>query len=385
MRILTIASSYPRTPDDHAGHFVRAGLLALRGRGHEVTVVHPHPHPGGDVVFEDDPGIRRHAVGALEGRSRLAYQGGMPERLGNNAFAALEAPFLVRALLRRARKLVSTHDVVLSHWLVPGGWIATQLGLPHVCVLHSGGVHLLAGLPLGRRLARGIARRTDFFVAVSSALRTRFLDLIGEDFASRVEVRANPLEDAAFTARRRDGKPYALVLGRLVPVKGVDVLLDALEPDDGFEVVVAGDGAMAETLEQRARERGLRAHFVGHVTGAAKRDLIAAAKVVVVPSRVLPSGRTEGAPTVIGEAHAAGVPVIASAVGGIPEQVVAGETGWLVPADEAAALRRALREAMAGDGGALEANCRAAAEGSRPAGFATYMEACLDAAGSAVR
>jgi glycosyltransferase involved in cell wall biosynthesis len=385
MRVLTVASSYPRDPDDAAGHFVRTGLRGLVARGHTVTVV--HPHPGGGAVLSDDAGITRLAVGAGRRRSALAYRGGMPERLTRSGTALLEAPRLVRGLRRATAGRAGGHDVVLSHWLMPGGWIGRTVGLPHVCVLHSGGVHLLASLPFGGVAARRIAERTQQFVAVSRAIRERFLDLLPTalrvDVEARTHVRPNPLPDDAFDVPRARlaGRPLVLFLGRLEPVKGVDVLLDALRPDDPFEVVVAGDGGCAAEL--RSRARGLPVRFAGVVRGTGKRELLARASAVVVPSRVLASGRTEGAPTVVSEALAAGVPVVGARVGGIPELVEDGVTGKLVPSDDPAALRAALFGLLAEVPGSYERACRDAAARFRSPEFAAFLERRLLAAAEA--
>lgn len=380
MRVLAVASSYPLEPDHSAGHFVRTGLLALAERGHAVTIV--HPHPGGDVRLIDDPGVRRHAVPTGGRRSQLAYRGGMPERLGASRRALLAAPRLARALRGAARDLAATHDAVLSHWLVPGGWAGAATGLPHVCVLHSGGVHLLRRLPFGRRLATHIARRTDHLVAVSGALRETFLELLPGasrgDVARRTHVQPDPLPDSAFdVTRERAERPLVLFLGRLEPVKGVDVLLDALRDDDTFDVVVAGEGSAASALRRTALERGLKVTFPGHVEGAAKRDLLGRADLMVVPSRVLPDGRTEGAPTVVAEAHAAGLPVVATCVGGLPEMLRDGRDGVLCPPADAAALRAALERAI-GRRDEFAADCRAAASRYRRKVFAERVGGLLE-------
>lgn len=144
-----------------------------------------------------------------------------------------------------------------------------------------------------------------------------------------------------------------LFVGRLRLRKGVEVLLEALAGANGSAkeetsshrlppVILAGDGEHREALESRCRELGLteRVRFVGHRSAAQVRGLLARARALVVPSLY------EGMPLVVLEAMEAGRPVVASRVSGIPEVVVDGITGWLVPPEDPSALRRALRELL---------------------------------------
>jgi glycosyltransferase involved in cell wall biosynthesis len=128
-----------------------------------------------------------------------------------------------------------------------------------------------------------------------------------------------------------------LFVGRLTAGKGVHVLIDAIRECPGESLMVVGDGPEREALETRAS--GLeRVTFAGEVSRDDVNRYFARAKMLVLPSF------HEGQPNVLMEAMARGVPVVASAVGGIPDLVRDGETGLLVrPGDTAgtaAAIRR---------------------------------------------
>lgn len=133
--------------------------------------------------------------------------------------------------------------------------------------------------------------------------------------------------------------------GRLSPEKGVDVLIRAaVHLPAGVPVVIAGDGPSREELEQLAAELDVadRVTFLGRVPGQELHQRMRRAAVVVVPSRWY-----ENQPMVILEAAAAGRPVVATNLGGLPELVEPGVTGWLVPHDDPTALADALRDATA--------------------------------------
>jgi glycosyltransferase involved in cell wall biosynthesis len=168
-----------------------------------------------------------------------------------------------------------------------------------------------------------------------------------------------------------------LFVGRLRIRKGVEVLLEALAAQSFFSpkesssmphplLLVAGDGEHRDALESRATELGLgeQVQFLGRCDSGRVRTLLAGCRALVVPSTY------EGMPLVVREAMAAAVPVVASRVSGIPEVVVDGETGWLVPAEDPDALAAALAAVLADPAEARRrgaAGRRRVAERFRPA------------------
>lgn len=251
--------------------------------------------------------------------------------------------------LRRAKP-----DVLHVHhvWPAADRYLATlarAAGVPRLVVTehivgesHSGGQ---------RALKRDELARADAVTAVCGAVA----DTLVRDYGvarERVRVVPNgadlPDEEAEAPLARQWRERFAaglirplwVVAARLEEQKGHAVLLDALaevwKRGLDFTLAVAGDGSLRGALEERARQLGLekRVHFLGALDDLG--PLLAAADAVVLPSR------WEGLPLTLLEAMARARPVIASAVGGVPEVVVHGENGWLVPAGDVAALADAL-------------------------------------------
>jgi colanic acid/amylovoran biosynthesis glycosyltransferase len=139
-----------------------------------------------------------------------------------------------------------------------------------------------------------------------------------------------------------------LFVGRLVAKKGVDVLIDAralLQSElPELDVEIVGGGPLAEELEGRARRSGVsdRIHFLGPQPADVVDAAFRRASLVVLPSRIDEHGDRDGMPTVLVEALARGVPVVATDIVGIPEVVRDGETGLLVPPDDPPALAAAI-------------------------------------------
>lgn len=146
-----------------------------------------------------------------------------------------------------------------------------------------------------------------------------------------------------------------LAVGRFDHVKGFDVLLEALvdlraADDSPATLVIVGDGPERDRLHAKAAELNLndRVHFAGRLPpGPQLWHRYRSARVVAIPSR------TEGTPAVAREAMALGVPVVASAIGGLPDLLGGPEPlGWLVPPEDSAALRHALQTVLSdGPGG----------------------------------
>lgn len=208
--------------------------------------------------------------------------------------------------------------------------------------------------PLHIALGRMTARRSDLRLAPS---RATALEIERDYGVKGVRVVPNatgaPLgapvresEQAPAPDEPAAGEPYVLAVGRLRIRKGMEILLQALaHARDGghrLRLVVAGDGERRAALHALSERLGLGAgvHWAGRCSRSETARLRRRAAALVVPSTY------EGMPLVVLEAMGDGAPVIASAVSGIPEVVVDGETGWLVPPERSAALAAALIEAM---------------------------------------
>ncbi len=208
--------------------------------------------------------------------------------------------------------------------------------------------------PLHVALGRLSARRSDLRLAPSRATALEIEHDYGVEGVRVVpNVTGAPLDARTWeSAQAPDsdepavGEPYVLAVGRLRIRKGMEILLRALAQvrDRGHRprLVVAGDGERREALGALCRRLGLGAsvHWAGRCSRSGTARLRRRAAALIVPSTY------EGMPLVVLEAMSDGVPVIASAVSGIPEVVVDGETGWLVPPERSAALAGALIQAM---------------------------------------
>jgi glycosyltransferase involved in cell wall biosynthesis len=203
-----------------------------------------------------------------------------------------------------------------------------------------------------RRLADRVLRPGTVFVAASQALRAELLASgLPEE---RVALVYSGIQTEAFAPGDRaaaraaaglpPGRPMVLVPARLHPMKGHVDLLAALpyvrRRVPGVLVLCAGDGPLRDALPALAAAAGLDEHVVFAGQRHDMDRLLAACDVVALPSRV------EGLPSAMLEALCAARPVVAAAVGGVPEVMAGGVGGWTVPPRSPDALAEALVSAL---------------------------------------
>jgi glycosyltransferase involved in cell wall biosynthesis len=294
----------------------------------------------------------------------------------------------LREAIRGDTRLVHAHDVAC---LPAAKWIARFIGAPVVLTVHS---QYALGDVVAGYLRRGSRderfawslelfafRNADFVFTVTTRLRDFVLNQ-GKVDPARVTERLNFVDTTAFQPREPalarevlqkagvslgpagPGRRLVLYPGRLSPRKGVDVLVRAarkvVDARRDVLILITGDGPQLDELMKLRTALGLEDHitFMGNLPSGLVKYVYNVADVVVLPSVTI-EGVEEGTPMSALEAMASGVPLVCSAVGGLAEIVVDGETGYLVPEgspeqlaerllstleqDQAAVIGRALR------------------------------------------
>lgn len=282
--------------------------------------------------------------GEGELRTELEAAGAEVHPLGFHR--AAELPLALARLSRLAYRvrpeLIHTH---LLHSEILGALLGRALGIPVVGTAHNVFWDDPSYPWVLRQAYRGALRSNRHTVAISEAVR-RKLESAGVS-SSRITTVYNGVPPTAplarGEARRRLGLPGGLVLGavgNLYRYKGHDLLLEALAKlvsgGHDLQLAVVGEGGERGPLREQARALGVadRLHLPGTVPSASA--LLSAFDVFVQPSR------TEGLGLALLEALAAGIPAAAFAVGGIPEVAGTPPAVALAPAEDPAALARAI-------------------------------------------
>ena len=264
-----------------------------------------------------------------------------------NPITAFPAVLSIARYLRQQEfDIVHTHSTEAG---IIGRTAAALAGTPNV-------VHTIHGVPFTEdrhtilnafieRCERWVAPHTDRMVAIADVIADEYLSRdIGTPEQYRTIYCGIPVETFTEVKPATDlpgERPRVLMVGRLVAGKGLEVLLDAVESlDESATVLVAGDGPKQEAFEAEIIERGLEetVYPLGFRTDIP--EVMAASDILVHPSF------REGTPLVVFEAMASGLPVIATDIAGLPEQVQHGETGYLIPPGNAGALADHLQKLL---------------------------------------
>lgn len=349
-----LTTGFPRYGGDLAGNFVFFCCRALQDLELRVLVV--APHAPGTATQETLGGIpvRRFRYLFPAALERVAYDDGTPANLGRSWLAWLGLPFFIVSFWVHACWLARRSRLLHAHW-IPAGLVALAtrpFGGPRPVIVSVWGSDLALGrLPVLGRLIIALLRRATTVIAISESMKRELLALgLAEDavvvIPTAVSTMTAPTGGKEQT-RRELGlpphRPLVLYLGRLATVKGPGHFVDAarivLQEHRDATFVVVGDGHLRPELEEAVRAAGVTEHFffAGHVRHEEVGRWLSAADLFVLPSL------SEGVPHALLEAFAFGLPVVASAVGGVPEVVSDGVNGYLVsPADPSDLARRIL-------------------------------------------
>lgn len=290
----------------------------------------------------------------LEGRLHIVPELGREIRLKNDLRCIARLAHLIQAY---RPQIVHTHAAKAGTVARLAAWACN---VP--VVVHSYHGHVLRGYftptkeRVFRAIERGLGRITDELVAVSPRVRADLLEMkIGRADRFSVIPLGFDLERFVSSAaragelRRELALPAAArligIVARLVPIKAHELFfaaarnLHARLP--GVHFVVVGDGERREELERLVSQYGLESvtHFLGW---RADLDRIYADLDVVVLT-----SRNEGSPVALIEGMASARPVVATSVGGVPDVVSHGQTGWLVPTGDETALAETIATVLA--------------------------------------
>lgn len=338
LRVLFVTHAFPRRAGDAAGAFVLALAHALSARGVAVEVL--APSAPGLAAEETIEGIRvfRYRYGPATWET-LAYSGNMAEQVSASWRGKLALLLMLRAGQRAVGRLVrdGSYDLIHCHWWFPSGLMVGGGALPMLVTMHGSDVRLAKGR-LARRLFSRVSARAASMLAVSRWLARRAAEILG---GRAVDTAPMPAATHLFTPDETTGRSAdrMLFVGRLNAQKGIGDLLQALSTARRpWSLDVVGEGADRAMLAALAERLGVaaRVRWHGQLAQPALAPLYRAAAAVVIPST------DEGLGLVGVEASLCETPVVAYASGGLTDVVRDGQTGWLVPAGDIAALSHAI-------------------------------------------
>ena len=359
LRILSLALVYPNSSEPGLGLFVRARLQQM-AESALLNVIAPVP-----LVDYLHPSRK------IRPRSAVPFYQ-QDERVGvyhpRWFYPPLGTPLNVLCMFARVLGLLARikrdfpFQVIDSHFGYPEGVVAAMLAAATRCpftVTLRGNEIKFAQYRFRRPLIRWALQRADRVITVSEELR-RFAIALGAD-PTKVKTIPNGIDPQLFGPRDRvacrlkygmsEGSAAIVCVGELVERKGHHLVVRALKQivdrEIDAHVWIAGtagrDGPGYEhVIRDTAAQLGMetRVHFLGFVPRAELSNLLSAGDLFCLPSTM------EGWPNVVHEASACGVPVVATAVGGVPEMLPSNRYGFVIPVGNQEALEDALITAL---------------------------------------
>lgn len=293
-----------------------------------------------------------------DGASSLAledlYKRWKLPRIGWQMLTGDAQPYL-RLLGRGRPSLIHAHFGIEG---VSALGLAMQLEIPLVTTFHGFDAtlktHAMLGSPAWFRyplLRRKLAREGNLFLCASSFIRQKLLETGFPE--SRTHTHYIGVDCQTIRPRADfEETPLILHVARLVEVKGTRYLLRAFatvaRKYDRVQLVIIGDGPLRRQLHALTASLGMRdrVEFLGAVPHVAVLSWMRKAAMLVLPGIRTATGREEGLGMVLLEAAATGLPIVGSRVGGIPECMLEGKTGFLVPERDEDALARRMAELL---------------------------------------
>ena len=352
LKVLVITSTYPRHEADYAVPWMRETHRRLSDKGHEVTVLAPSFKGLKSHLLDGIEVVRfRYAPKWIE---TLTHEEGATHKIRKRWLQLLAIPYILMGCLAAAWLACTRRfDVVHVHWPFPHGLmgqVASLLnGAPMVVMSHGAEFALARRKKWVAPFLRQSLQAASLCVANSSDTAGKVEELSGRECAILPYGSTVVSIPAPDSGKQR---PRVLFTGRLIERKGIEYLLRAapkiLEEHD-VQFVITGNGDQRDRLVALRDKLELQqsVDFVGFLSKEDLQTEYALCDIWVNPGIVDSWGDAEGLGVGSIEAYNYSKPVIASAVGGIPDTVIDGETGYLVKEKDSKALADAICDLLA--------------------------------------
>lgn len=365
MKVVSITTAFPRSDSDVLIPWIIRLINLLKEKGVE-TGIFTSSYCGRKSEISNNIKVFRFRY-FFRKWEKLSHDMSVPEKLKSNKFYFLVLPFFMIFGMISARKFAKNNDFDLIHVHFPFPLALFGIAMkrvskkPLVMTCHGSEVNMAKKNPVFRRIFKWMLEYADSVTVNSTFMKNEVEKIIENKNIEIIPMGAGIGDVSAKETIKKDqkAKTNILFVGRLIEWKGAKYLIDALNllDPEKFELHIAGDGPEREKLEKQAPEN---VFFHGYQTGKNLEELYLNADVFVLPSIVDDAGYTEGLGTVLLEAANFAIPSIGTNVGGIPDIIIDGKTGLLVPQKDPWAISEAVKR-LAED----RALCRELTENAR--------------------
>jgi len=350
-KILVITSTFPGKKDDSIPRFVFDTARGIQSAENDCLVLAPHAKGLKKQENWQEVEIRRFVY--MWPYSLEQISGAMLSKIKQNYLRILLVPFFLIAefIYLVGNVIVYKPDVVVSSWMIPQGFICAIAKMffkntKFINIFYGMDVAWVVHFKILKWLVLGWAIKAfDELVCVSSDLKKKLCHM---GVKNEIVVIPTAVDGERFKKahKKTPGQWRLLFIGRLVEKKGVQFLIEAMPEVYKYcpEAVlkIAGNGPLENELKVMAKKISkTNIEFLGAVENSRIVDVFSETDILIVPSINTPND-IEGLPTVIGEAMAAKVAIIATDAGGIEDVIKDNETGLLVKQRDVKSLANAI-------------------------------------------
>lgn len=332
-KLLITGSTFPRWENDTEPRFIFDYAEAMTAY-YDVTVLVPAAPGAKDVEKMSNVNVVRYHYFPIQKWETLCYPGAIVPRIKKKKIRILLVPFLFLSLYVCLKKMLPEYDIVHAHWLIPQGIVQSFFkDKPYIITGHGGDISSLNNGIFKRLKEKCLCRAGA--ITVVSEFKQRELNQYYPGHESKIlSMGVNTLlfdRKINYSSNyfNQGNRKVILYVGRLAEIKGVEYLIQAMQYIGNAILVIVGDGPEKGHLEELAKTCNVDAKFLGSKSHEELKIIYASADVLVVPSIIDHKGAQEGLPTVILEAMASKLPVIATKTGGIPQLIQDGVNGLL--------------------------------------------------------
>lgn len=355
LRVLVLATTFPRWPNDKEPGFV---FDLTRHLAKKIPLWVLAPHAPGAKTHEEMDGVRiiRFPYFLPKNLQKLCYEGGILPKIKRSWWARLQVPFFLLSQFFFIWRTVRRHQInfIHCHWIIPQGFFVALLHkltqTPFILTAHGGDVFSFKNNGLARNMSRFALRNSLLCTA-----NTRATGQAVNEICNEVSVKIIPMGvntdlfnpdqyDETIKTKLNIQGLFLLSVGRFAEKKGFQYLIRAMplvkKHHPEVKLALIGFGPMESELKQLVADLKLSDSVImpGSFSGKELAAFFATADIFIGPSIIDSSGDTEGQGIVFLEAMASGTAVIASDVGGIKDIVQDGVNGLLIPQKDPQAI-----------------------------------------------
>jgi L-malate glycosyltransferase len=359
MKVLMVTSAYPSNNTQSHGIIIASLANALSQKGIKICVVAPKTSILTPDTFNTNVQVFRYNYFFPPNKQILSEGPGLYFQFTHHFLAKIQVPFFILFEFLFLLSMIKQEkpDILHTHWIIPHGLIGAichwLLGVPHIISVHGTDIHMISRNIFLKKILKMIISNSNT-VSANSTYTSEKIELLNKSNNGKIVVipmgagiqisRTNTLQQQSIVVKKTK---QILFVGRLIKLKGVDVLINAfvkiLEKIPLCQLIIIGDGPEFQSLKKYACELSVSntVIFKGRLSESEVCNYYKEADLVVLPSRMI-NGQAEGLGVVLLEAMALGIPVIGTNTGGISDIIHDKINGLLVPPDDPDALSKAV-------------------------------------------